>query len=122
MKKFFFFVVATVALMSLSLVYANDIVIELKVEGLSSVPRSELPVITARIDNDNICRTNISEYIGNIAVAVKNAAGDTVLSHTESVIDSTQFMTDVSGLEDGSYTITYTLEDSTVLGGDFEKE
>lgn len=31
-------------------------------------------------------------------------------------------MTDVSSLEDGSYTITYTLEDSTVLGGDFEKE
>ena len=120
MKKFFLFVVAMVTLMSLT-VYAHDIVIELKAGGHTSVPRSELPVITARIDNDNICRTNISEYIGNIAVAVKNAAGDTVLSHTESVIDSTQFMTDVSSLEDGSYTITYTLEDSTVLGGDFDK-
>lgn len=121
MKKFFIFVAALVALMSLS-VYANDIVIVIKSGGLSSHPRSELPVITARIDNDNICKTNVSEYSGNIAVAVKNAAGDTLISHTEAVFDSTQIMTDVSSLEDGSYTITYTLEDSTVLGGDFEKE
>lgn len=83
------FVAAMVALMTLS-VYASDIVIKLEVEGHTSVPRSELPVITARIDNDNICRTNVSEYSGNIAVAVKNAAGDTLISHTEAVFDSTQ--------------------------------
>ena len=121
MKKLFLFVVAMVALMSLSLVYAKDIVIKMEVEGQTLVPRSEIPVITASIEN-GICRTNVSEYLGNVVVAIKNAAGDTLISQTEAVFDSTQFATDVSGLDEGSYTITYTLEDSTVFAGDFENE
>lgn len=121
MKKLFLFVAALVAVMSISMVYAKDIVIEMKGEGHTSVPRSEIPVITARID-DGICRTNVSEYSGNVLVAVKDAVGDTLISQTQAVSDSTQFATDVSSLEDGSYTITYTLEDSTVFAGEFEKE
>ena len=107
--------------MSISLVYATDIVIELKTMGQTLEPTSEIPVITASIDN-GVCRTNVSEYSGNVHVAVKDAAGDTLISQTEAVFDSTQISTDVSGLADGSYTITYTLEDSTVFAGEFEKE
>ena len=107
--------------MSVSVVYAKDILIEMKKEGHTSGPRSEVPVITASIDN-RICRTNVSEYSGSIAVTVENAAGDTLLSLSEAVFDSTQFVTDVSNLDEGSYTITYTLEDSTVLSGEFENE
>lgn len=121
MKKLFLFVVATVSLMSLSLVYAKDIVIEMKGEGHTVVPRSEIPVITASIE-DGICLTSVGEYSGNVHVAVKDAAGDTLISQTEAVFDSTQISTDVSGLADGSYTITYTLEDSIVFAGEFEKE
>ena len=121
MKKLFLFVVAMASFMSLSLVYASEIFIEIKAEGPSLKPRSEIPVITASIDN-GICRTNVSEYSGNILVAIKDAAGDTLISHTEAVFDSTQIVTNVSSLDDGSYTITYTLEDSTVFAGEFEKE
>jgi hypothetical protein len=117
MKKVFLFVAAMLAVMC----YAKDILIEMKPTGQTLEPTSEVPVITARID-DGICRTNVSEYSGNVHVAVKDAAGDTLISQTEAVFDSTQISTDVSGLADGSYTITYTLEDSTVFAGDFEKE
>lgn len=121
MKKVFLFVAAMASFVSLSLVYANDIVITMKGEGQTANPRSEMPVITASIDN-GICRTNVSEYSGNVLVAIKDAAGDTLISQTEAVFDSTQIVTNVSSLDDGSYTITYTLEDSTVFAGEFEKE
>lgn len=121
MKKLFLFVVAMVAVMSLSLVYAKDIVIEMDPGMHTSHPRSEVPVITASIE-DGICRTNVSEYSGNVRVAIKDAAGDTLISQMETVFDSTQIATDVSSLDDGNYTITYTLEDSTVFAGEFEKE
>ena len=121
MKKLFLFVVAMVSLVSLSLVYAKDIVIRMENAGHTSVPRTEIPVITASIE-EGICRTNMSEYSGNVVVAIKDIAGDTLISQTEAVFDSTQFATNVSNLEDGSYTITYTLEDSTVFAGEFEKE
>ena len=121
MKKFLLFVVAMVSLVSLSLVYAKDIVIRMETAGHTSDPRTETPVIRASIE-DGICRTNMSEYSGNVVVAIKDVVGDTLVSHTEAVFDSTQFTTDVSNLEDGSYTITYTLEDSTVFAGEFEKE
>lgn len=121
MKKLFLFVVSMVTLLSLSVVYAKDIVIEMKGEGHVGGPRSEMPVITASIDN-GICRTNVSEYSGNVRVAIKDVLGDTLISHTEAVFDSTQIVTNVSSLDDGSYTITYTLEDSTIFSGEFEKE
>jgi len=121
MKKVFLFVVAMASFVSLSLVYASDILIEMEYEGHTVVPRSEMPVITASIDN-GICRTNVKEYSGNVLVAIKDAAGDTLISQMEAVFDSTQFVTNVSSLDDGSYTITYTLEDSTVFAGEFEKE
>jgi hypothetical protein len=121
MKKLFLFVVAMASFMSLSLVYAKDIVIILENQGPTLKPRSEIPVITASID-DGICRTNVSEYSGNVLVAIKDAAGDTLISQTEAVFDSTQIVTNVSSLDDGSYTITYTLEDSTIFSGEFEKE
>lgn len=117
MKKLFLFVAALVALMS----YAKDIVIEMKGEGHTIEPRSEIPVITASIE-DGICLTSVGEYSGNVVVAIKDIAGDTLISQTEAVFDSTQISTDVSGLADGSYTITYTLEDSIVFAGEFEKE
>lgn len=121
MKKLFLFVVAMASFMSLSLVYASDIVIIMESAGHTAVPRSEIPVITASIDN-GICRTNVSEYTGNVLVAIKDVAGDTLISQTEAVFDSTQIVTNVSNLDEGSYTITYTLEDSTVFAGEFEKE
>ena len=121
MKKVFLFVVAMASFMSLSLVYAKDIIIEMNGEGSTLRPRSGIPVITASIDN-GICRSNVSGYSGNVFVAIKDAAGDTLISQTEAVFDSTQFATDVSGLDEGSYTITYTLEDSTGFAGEFEKE
>ena len=121
MKKIYLFVVTMMSLMSLSFVYAKDIVIEMKPTGQTLTPRTEIPVITASIE-DGICLTSVGEYSGNVHVAVKDAAGDTLISHTEAVFDSTQFVTNVSGLDDGSYTITYILEDSTVFAGEFEKE
>ena len=122
MKKFFVFVVAMVTIMSLSVVNAKDIVIEMKGEGQTNFPRSEMPVITASIDDENVCKTNVTEYMGRIAISIENEAGDTLISQTETIIDSTQISTDVSNLEDGNYTITYTLEDSIVFSGEFEKE
>lgn len=121
MKKLFLFVAAMMTLFSLSVVSAKDIVLEMKKEGHTNEPRSEMPVIIASIDS-SICRTNVSEYLGNVHVAIKDALGDTLISQTETVFDSTQFFTDVTNLEDGSYTITYTLEDSTIYEGEFEKE
>ena len=120
MKKFWLLVAAMLTVFSLSVVYATDIVIRVKENGQPARPRSELPVITASIDN-GICRTDMSEYMGSVVVTVENAAGDTIISHTESVCDSTQFDTDVSNLGEGEYTISYTLEDSTVFCGEFEK-
>ena len=113
--------ICTSAIAILWIVLAKDILIELKEEGHASVSRSEIPVITAHSD-DGICRTSVSEYSGNVLVAVKDLVGDTLISQTQAISDSTQFATDVSSLEDGSYTITYTLEDSTVFAGEFEKE
>ena len=49
MKKLFLFVVAMVSLVSISLVYAKDIVIEMKPTGQTLTPRTEIPVITASI-------------------------------------------------------------------------
>ena len=49
MKKLFLFVVAMASFMSLSLVYAKDIVIRMENAGHTSVPRTEIPVITASI-------------------------------------------------------------------------
>ena len=80
-----------------------------------------MPVITASLDN-GICRTEMSDYVGNVVVTVEDAAGDTLVTQTETVCDGTQFTTDVSDLSDGNYTITYTLEDSLVFEGEFEKE
>lgn len=45
-----------VSLMSLSLVYAKDIVIEMEYQGQTFNPRSEIPVIRTSIE-DGICRT-----------------------------------------------------------------
>lgn len=122
MRKFFLFFAAVMATISFTFVYANDIVIRVKENGQTLIPRSERPVISANVDS-GICRTNVSgEYIGNVHVAIKDVMGDTLISQTESVCDGTQFFTDVTNLEDGSYTITYTLEDSTIYEGEFEKE
>ena len=121
MRKFFLFVAATAVAMSFTFVYANNIVIHVKETGQTMTPRSEMPVITASIDN-GICRTEMSDYVGNVVVTVEDATGDTLVTQTETVCDSTQFTTDVSNLNDGNYTITYTLEDSTAFCGEFEKE
>lgn len=121
MKKFFLFVAAVMAAMSLTFVYADNIVIRVKENGQTMTPRTERPVISASID-DGVCRTEMSDYVGSVVVTVEDAAGDTIITQTEAVCDSTQFSTDVSDLSEGNYTITYTLEDSTAYEGEFEKE
>lgn len=45
MKNLFLFVVAMATLFSLSVVYAKDIVIEMKGEGHVGGPRSEMPFL-----------------------------------------------------------------------------
>ena len=120
MKKFWLLVAAMLTVFSLSVVYASDIIIHIKADAQTARPRSELPVISARIAG-SICQTEIRDYTGRVSISVETTEGDTLITQTESVCDSIQFDTDVSSLIDGEYTITYTLEDSTIFCGEFEK-
>ena len=121
MRKIFLFLAAITVVMSFTFVYANNIVIRVKENGVLQVPRSEMPVISATINN-GICRTEMSAYMGDVFVTVENDAGDTLITQTETVCNSTLFTTDVSNLNEGEYTITYTLEDSAAFCGEFEKD
>lgn len=119
MKKILSFIIAMMAFVSTSVVYADDIVIVLEKDCPQSGPRSGVP-ITASID-DGIITTESSTYSGTISVTIKDEDGDTVLSTVENVSSNSQFTTNVSSLADGSYTIYYTLDDNSVYYGEFEK-
>ena len=118
MKKILSFIIAMMAFVSTSVVYADDIVIVLEKDCPQSGPRSGIP-ITASID-DGIITTESNTYSGSISVVIKDEDGDTVLSTVENVSANSQFITNISSLADGTYTIYYTLGD-TVYYGEFEK-
>ena len=107
------------AVMSSTVVYADDIVITIKTDGGNVHPRTGVP-ITASIE-DGIITTESNAYSGTITVTIKDEDGDTVLTTVENVSANSQFTTNVSSLADGTYTIYYTLGD-TVYYGEFEKQ
>ena len=112
------FFTALFLMLSVSTIFADPI--ELKVSALEdpSGPRTGVP-ITASLD-EGIITTESNTYSGTVTVVIKDEDGDTVLSAVENVSANSQFTTSVTSLEDGSYTIYYTLGD-TVYYGEFEK-
>ena len=119
MKKILLLFVAMMAIMSSTVVYADDIVIKLQTDGANSHPRTGVP-ISASISG-GIITTESNTYSGTISVVIKDEDGDTVLSTVENVSSNSQFTTNVTSLADGSYTIYYTLDDNSVYYGEFEK-
>jgi len=119
MKKILSFIIAMMAFVSTSVVYAENIVIIIKNDGTENRPRTGVP-ITASIDNGIITTESIT-YSGTITVTIEDEDGDTVLSTVENVSSNSQFTTNVTSLADGSYTIYYTLDDNSVYYGEFEK-
>ena len=88
--------------------------------GHNNGPRTGVP-ITASLEN-NIITTEVSTYSGTISVSIEDEDGETIISSSENVSPNSQFTTSVTSLDDGSYTIFYTLSDSTVYYGDFAIE
>ena len=118
MKKILSFIIAMMALVSSSVVYAENIVLIIKNDGTENRPRTGVP-ITASLD-EGIITTESNTYSGTITVTIEDEDGETVLSTVENVSANSQFTTNVSSLADGTYTIYYTLGDS-VYYGKFEK-
>ena len=118
MKKILLLFVAMMAIMSSTVVYADDIVIKLQTDGGNVHPRTGVP-IAASID-DGIVTTETNTYSGTISVTIKDEDGETVLTTVENVSANSQFTTNVTSLADGTYTIYYTLGD-TVYYAEFEK-
>ena len=118
MRKILSFIIAMMALVSSSVVYAENIVLIIKNDGTENRPRTGVP-ITASLD-EGIITTESNTYSGTVTVVIKDEDGDTVLSTVEIVSANSQFTTSVTSLADGSYTIYYTLGD-TVYYGEFEK-
>ncbi len=118
MRKILSFIIAMMALVSSSVVYAENIVLIIKNDGTENRPRTGVP-ITASLD-EGIITTESNTYSGTVTVVIKDEDGDTVLSAVENVSANSQFTTNVSSLADGTYTIYYTLGD-TVYYGEFEK-
>ena len=87
--------------------------------GHGNGPRSGVP-ISASID-DGLITTVSNTYSGTVSVTIKDEEGDTVLSTVEYVSANNQFTTGVSNLDEGTYTIFYTLDNNTVYYGEFEK-
>ena len=117
MRKISLFIIAMMAFVSTSVIYADDIILVIKNEGTINGPRTGVP-ITASLD-DGIITTESSTYSGTVSVVIKDEDGDTVLSAVENVSANSQFTTNISSLADGTYTIYYTLGD-TVYYGEFD--
>ena len=118
MKKILSFIIAMMALVSSSVVYAENIVLIIKNDGTENRPRTGVP-ITASLD-EGIITTESNTYSGTIAVTIKDENGVAVVTAVENVSANSQFTTNVNSLADGTYTIYYTLGD-TVYYGEFEK-
>lgn len=118
MRKILLIIIAMMAFVSTSVIYADDIILVIKNDCPQDGPRTGVP-ITASME-DGIITTESNTYSGSISVVIKDEDGDTVLSAVENVSANSQFTTNVSGLADGTYTIYYTLGD-TVYYGEFEK-
>lgn len=123
MKKKFYFLALLMSMSSVLPVYSMGddplvIILEKELGNGEQRPRTGVP-ITACIE-DGIITTESNTYSGTITVTIKDEDGDAVLSAVENVSANSQFTTNVSSLEDGSYTIYYTLGD-TVYYGEFEK-
>lgn len=118
MRKILSFIIAMMAFVSTSVVYAENIVLIIKNDGTENRPRTGVP-ITASLD-EGIITTESNTYSGIVIITIKDENGDTVLSAVENVSSNSQFTTNVSSLADGTYTIYYTLGD-TVYYGEFEK-
>jgi hypothetical protein len=119
-KKILSFIIAMMAFFSTSVIYADDIVLIIKNDASQNRPRSGAP-ITACIEDGTITTESV-DYSGSITIIIKDEDGDTVLSTVENVSVNSQFTTSVSNLDDGTYTIFYTLDNNTVYYGEFEKK
>ena len=118
MRKILLIIIAMMAFVSTSVVYADDIILVIKNDCPQDGPRTVVP-ITASME-DGIITTESNTYSGTVTVVIKDEDGDTVLSAVENVSANSQFTTNISSLADGTYTIYYTLGD-TVCYGEFEK-
>ena len=119
MKKILSFIIAMMAFFSTSVIYADDIVLIIKNDASQNRPRSGVPV-SASID-DGLITTVSNTYSGTVSVTIKDEEGNTVLSTVEYVSANNQFTTGVSNLDEGTYTIFYTLDNNTVYYGEFVK-
>lgn len=117
MRKILSFIIAMMAFVSTSVIYAENIVLIIKNDGTENGPRSGVPISASM--EDGIITTESNTYSGSISVVIKDEDGDTVLSTVEIVSANSQFTTNVSSLADGTYTIYYTLGD-TVYYGEFD--
>ena len=117
MRKILSFIIAMMAFVSTSVIYAENIVLIIKNDGTENGPRSGVPISASM--EDSIITTESNTYSGTITVTIEDEDGETVLSTVENVSANSQFTTNVSSLADGTYTIYYTLGD-TVYYGEFD--
>ena len=124
MKTKFYFLALLMSMSSVLPVYSmgdDPLVIVLTKEEMhgNDGPRTGVPISASIING--IITTESNTYSGNIVVTIKDEDGDAVLTAVENVSVNSQFTTNVSSLDDGYYTIYYTLGD-TVYYGEFEKQ
>lgn len=123
--KFKFILMAL--LMSLSSVFPaysmdkEDVIIVLTLIKSSSQgrPRSGVP-ISASI-NDGVITTESVTYSGTVTVTIVDDEDNTVVQTVDHITAGSSFTTSASNLDDGTYTIFYTLDGNIVYSGEFEK-
>lgn len=114
-------------LMSLSSVFPaysmdkEDVIIVLTLIKSSSQgrPRSGVP-ISASI-NDGAITTESVTYSGTVTVTIVDDEDNTVVQTVDHITAGSSFTTSASNLDDGTYTIFYTLDGNIVYSGEFEK-
>lgn len=123
--KFKFILMAL--LMSLSSVFPaysmdkEDVIIVLTLIKSSSQgrPRSGVP-ISASINNGIITTESVT-YSGTLTVTIVDDEDNTVVQTVDHITAGSSFTTSASNLDDGTYTIFYTLDGNIVYSGEFEK-
>lgn len=99
----------------------EDVIIVLTLIKSSSQgrPRSGVP-ISASI-NDGVITTESVTYSGTVTVTIVDDEDNTVVQTVDHITAGSSFTTSASNLDDGTYTIFYTLDGNIVYSGEFEK-
>ena len=82
-------------------------------------PRTGVP-ISASI-NDGVITTESVTYSGTVTVTIVDDEDNTVVQTVDHITAGSSFTTSASNLDDGTYTIFYTLDGNIVYSGEFEK-